>query len=762
MNIKSGLVCLIASLFLTSCSVQGPKGEQGETGNGIISIVKTDNDGLIDTYTITYTDGTTSTFTVTNGSDGLQGIQGEKGEDGHTPVITIGENGNWYIDGVDTNIRAEGIQGETGNGIVSIEKASSNGLVDTYTITFTDGTTTTFTVTNGEDGVDGIQGEKGEDGHTPVITIGENGNWYIDGVDTNIRAEAITPPHYGETFSVYFNTNGGNLPSDYDSYQIVNWGDTLDLPIPSKFGYDFIGWYTGEGPNDKKFTSYDAVFRDLDLYAKYEVGTYNITLDLDGGLYEGDTKIEVKYGENYKLPSNITKKGYDFIGWYLDDQLIPNEGRYEYEDITLIAKYEVSKEYTINLNLNGGTFVGSTEIIVEAGENYTLPIDVTKDNLVFAGWYLGEERFEFEGTYKLKEDIWLAAKWVEKETYNLTLDLNGGNISSSTILQITNEDIYHGYKFELPTKSGYKFYSYEFENKILVNEEGLFNVEYAISILSENKTCTLKAKYIGDNLSTLGDYLYFGKYPQAKIDDEYLISNLEMANDTDGDGYLEYKNQEYKVEEGNYSNNYQETYFLVEPILWQVNSDGLLFSKYILDQMKFNYTSDKRLLEGNTIHGNNYEYSTIRAFLNGYDGTKYGVENYTNKGFYDIAFSSEEKALIQKSLVDNSLASTNDSSNKYICNDTNDYLWLLSVKDVKNADYGFTDSDSRQKQVTDYARFAGVYFDNYNNGYWWLRSPSPDDYRETDVRCISKEGSVVSYYVEYSYEGVVPALRLSI
>lgn len=39
-----------------------------------------------------------------------------------------------------------------GNGIVSIEKTSTSGLVDTYTIIFTDGTTTTFQVTNGADG----------------------------------------------------------------------------------------------------------------------------------------------------------------------------------------------------------------------------------------------------------------------------------------------------------------------------------------------------------------------------------------------------------------------------------------------------------------------------------------------------------------------------------------------------------------------------------------------------------------------------------
>ena len=39
--------------------------------------------------------------------------------------------------------------------IVGIEKTSTNGLVDTYTITYSDNTTSTFTVTNGRNGYDG-------------------------------------------------------------------------------------------------------------------------------------------------------------------------------------------------------------------------------------------------------------------------------------------------------------------------------------------------------------------------------------------------------------------------------------------------------------------------------------------------------------------------------------------------------------------------------------------------------------------------------
>ena len=138
-----GLLLTLISIALTSCSgtvgPQGPQGEQGipgidgsqgeqgpqglpgKDGVSVVSIGKTYSDGLIDTYTIAYSDGTTSTFTVTNGANGAQGIQGEPGADGHTPVITIGANGNWFVDGVDTGIPAQGPQGEKGDKGVKVK-----------------------------------------------------------------------------------------------------------------------------------------------------------------------------------------------------------------------------------------------------------------------------------------------------------------------------------------------------------------------------------------------------------------------------------------------------------------------------------------------------------------------------------------------------------------------------------------------------------------------------------------------------------------
>lgn len=55
------------------------KGEAGDDGNGIVSIAKTSTSGLVDTYTITYTNGDTDTFTVTNGEDGANGNKWYRG-----------------------------------------------------------------------------------------------------------------------------------------------------------------------------------------------------------------------------------------------------------------------------------------------------------------------------------------------------------------------------------------------------------------------------------------------------------------------------------------------------------------------------------------------------------------------------------------------------------------------------------------------------------------------------------------------------------
>lgn len=59
---------------------QGNPGAKGEQGVGIASIARTAGDGSagsVDTYTITYTDGTSTTYQVTNGRNGTNGAPGK-------------------------------------------------------------------------------------------------------------------------------------------------------------------------------------------------------------------------------------------------------------------------------------------------------------------------------------------------------------------------------------------------------------------------------------------------------------------------------------------------------------------------------------------------------------------------------------------------------------------------------------------------------------------------------------------------------------
>ncbi|MBQ8504880.1 MAG: hypothetical protein IJ492_01325, partial [Clostridia bacterium] len=217
-NEQGKLVVTLTNDIVIDCgTVQGPQGEtgpQGPQGNpgkdgedgadGITPQLKIGEDNY---WYISYDNGATwaSLGVKATGADGEQGPAGENGINGTTPQLRIGEDNYWYVSydngttWTSLGVKAtgsNGAQGTPGKGIASILKTNTDGFVDTYTITYTDGTTTTFTVTNGKDGqngeqgIQGIQGVPGIDGHTPVITI-QGGYWYIDGVNTNVLAQGV-------------------------------------------------------------------------------------------------------------------------------------------------------------------------------------------------------------------------------------------------------------------------------------------------------------------------------------------------------------------------------------------------------------------------------------------------------------------------------------------------------------------------------------------------------------------------------------------
>lgn len=161
--------------------------------------------------------------------------EGTQGNPGQTPYI--GENGNWWIGNKDTGVKAQGEQGDPGVSVVSIVKTGSNENVDTYTITYSDGNTSTFTVTNGVDGVS-IKGDPGKDGHTPDIKINSDGYWEIDGVSTGILARGPQGEQGEPGQTAWSNTI---LPSEH-GYVTVNCGSALVGERVNFYAYPDTGY----------------------------------------------------------------------------------------------------------------------------------------------------------------------------------------------------------------------------------------------------------------------------------------------------------------------------------------------------------------------------------------------------------------------------------------------------------------------------------------------------------------------------------------
>ena len=93
------------------------------------------------------------TLGIPKGDTGERGEKGEKGEPGDTgPQGLKGDKGDKGDTGLQGIQGIPGDKGEPGNGIVSIEKTRTEGLIDTYTITYTNGNITTFDINNGADG----------------------------------------------------------------------------------------------------------------------------------------------------------------------------------------------------------------------------------------------------------------------------------------------------------------------------------------------------------------------------------------------------------------------------------------------------------------------------------------------------------------------------------------------------------------------------------------------------------------------------------
>ena len=298
--------------------------------------------------------------------------------------------------------------------------------------------------------------------------------------------------------------------------------------------------------------------------------------------------------------------------------------------------------------------------------------------------------------------------------------------------------------------------------------------------------CTTCGK--GVELSPLyvrdGDYIYFGEYPQTiKADDVTITSTTDSRGyylGSDGNYYAKVTARPFDMNKGyTFSTGTTITYgsvyyFKVEPIRWRILSEGNGVALILCDSIISNVAYQPDYIQDRTTHeyyttannapegtyADNYKYSNIRKWL--------------NSTFYETAFSSLESLLILTTEVDNSAKSTNpygqatywdNGVNKYACENTNDKIFLLSVEEATNAEYGFASFDTydtaRRMLTSDYSRATGAWMntssDYYGMGYCPLRSPHCWDGFVTYVLC--DNGYIGNSSLSNKY-GNVPALRI--
>lgn len=192
--------------------------------------------------------------------------------------------------------------------------------------------------------------------------------------------------------------------------------------------------------------------------------------------------------------------------------------------------------------------------------------------------------------------------------------------------------------------------------------------------------------------------------------------------------------------------------FKWEPIVWKVlvedTRETLIMSEYSIYGMEYYSTKLTRQIEGKTIYSNNYEHSNVRKWL--------------NEDFYDQAFNQREKSAILLTEIDNSAPTTNiygdpfhfeNGVNNYVCNNTEDKIFMPSLVDMTNPEYGFVtntgDNAGRYFKATDYAIATGC--SAYNptneidikkdrNTYAWTRSPQ--SYYDFGMRRVDRLGGM--------------------
>ena len=258
---------------------------------------------------------------------------------------------------------------------------------------------------------------------------------------------------------VTLDLGGGTLGNSSDAIQIiVKNGSTFTAPAsdglnrPDGNTDSYFMWLDGKGNSYEPGGSVPADVTELTV--QWTAPTYAVTLNTNGGtIADGKDVTGYTYGLGATLPTDVTRTGYTFKGWYDNENLTGSPvtaiGGAETGNKEYWAKWEIN-QYTITFDTNGGSEIAP--ITQDYGTKITVPADPTRKGYTFKGWDK-----EIPETMPA-ENITVKAQWGINQ-YTITFDTNGG----SEIAPITQD---YGTKITVPadpTRKGYTFKGWDKE-----------------------------------------------------------------------------------------------------------------------------------------------------------------------------------------------------------------------------------------------------------------------------------------------------------
>ena len=197
--------------------------------------------------------------------------------------------------------------------------------------------------------------------------------------------------------------------------KVVQHGGTVTPPAdPKADGYQFEGWYT-QKDGGEEFDFSQSIKEDVTVYAHWSEVKPDRTVYFDCGSQAKGFSVVVKYGEKVTPPTDPEAKGYQFDGWYTQE----NGGeKFDFnqaitEDVTVYAHWsEVKPDPTVSFDC-GGKAEGTSKV-VQHGGTVTPPDDPKADGYRFEGWYTQENGGEpFDFNQEITEDVKVYAHWSE-------------------------------------------------------------------------------------------------------------------------------------------------------------------------------------------------------------------------------------------------------------------------------------------------------------------------------------------------------------